>query len=198
MPKKRLRAKVLGASTSAHSSASGLMLLLLLDLPRRSVVLLTGSTLSEPSLFALQALGLVPGDDRAHQLLEIAVDDAVQLVQREPDAVVGDAVLREVVGADLLRTFAGAHHAAAFVADLVLLLLELQVEQAATQHLERARLVLDLTAFVLTLDDHAGGQVRDLHGAVRGVDRLPARPARGRDVETQVLLVDVHLHLVRL
>src|SRR5688572_27199956 len=187
MPKKRLRAKVLGASTRAQSSASGLTLRWLLR--GRSLVAVTRLA-SQLGLGALQALGLMPGDDSAHEIVEVAVDDAIELVQREADAVVGDAVLREVVGADLLRAFAGADHAAALVADRVVLLLLLEVEQAALEHLEGARLVLDLAALVLALDDHAGGQVGDLHGAVGGVHGLPAGAAGGRDVETQVFVVD--------
>src|ERR1700722_16943482 len=48
----------------------------------------------------LQALGLVAGAQRGHQLVDVPLDDAIELVEREPDAVVGDPVLREVVGAD--------------------------------------------------------------------------------------------------
>ncbi len=43
----------------------------------------------------------------------------IELVQRQPDAVVGHAVLREVVGADLLAAVAGADHAAALGAELL-------------------------------------------------------------------------------
>ena len=42
------------------------------------------------------------------QLAKFAGDDGVELVQRQVDAVVGDAVLREVVGADALAAVAGA------------------------------------------------------------------------------------------
>ncbi len=90
MPKKRLRAKVLGASTSAQSRASGLTLRWLLR--GRSLVKLTGHS-SQLRHVALQALGLIPGYDGAHQIVEVAVDDAIELVQREADAVIGGAVL---------------------------------------------------------------------------------------------------------
>ena len=43
--------------------------------------------------------------------VELAVEHAVEGVQRQVDAVIGDAALREVVGADLLRAVAAADHA---------------------------------------------------------------------------------------
>ena len=123
------------------------------------------------------------GAERADELVEIALDDAIELVEREPDAVIGDAVLRVVVGADLLRALARADHAAALGADGGVLLLALDVEQAAAQDLHRLRLVLELRALVLALDDHARRHVHDLDGAVRRVDALPAGAARCRDVD---------------
>ena len=41
-------------------------------------------------------------------LVEIALDDAIELVERELDAVIADAILRIVVGADLRAALAGA------------------------------------------------------------------------------------------
>jgi hypothetical protein len=42
------------------------------------------------------------GTQRHDELVEIALDHGLELVQRELDAVIGDAVLRVVVGANLL------------------------------------------------------------------------------------------------
>ena len=41
-------------------------------------------------------------------VVQLAVHDALDLVERQVDAVVGDAALREVVGADALGTVARA------------------------------------------------------------------------------------------
>ena len=58
-------------------------------------------------------LGLIVGDQGVDQLVERrAFQHLVELVQGEADAVVGDAPLREIVGADALRTVAGADLAA--------------------------------------------------------------------------------------
>src|SRR5437764_1172652 len=55
-----------------------------------------------------ELLGLLLGGERVDEVVELAVHDAVDLVQGEIDAVVGDAALREVVGADALGAVARA------------------------------------------------------------------------------------------
>src|SRR4051794_20036824 len=53
-------------------------------------------------------LGLVPGHEPARVLVEFPRHDLVDLVQREVDAMVGYAALREVVRADAVAAIAGA------------------------------------------------------------------------------------------
>ena len=53
------------------------------------------------------------GGERIDRLVEIAGEHVLQAVDREPDAVVGEAVLLEVVGADLLATPTPTHLRAA-------------------------------------------------------------------------------------
>src|SRR5438876_12322734 len=55
-----------------------------------------------------QLLGLEMRDQRLDDHVEVSVHDVGQVVHGQADAVVGDAVLREVVRADLLRTVAAA------------------------------------------------------------------------------------------
>src|SRR5690606_2622367 len=69
------------------------------------------------------------------------------------------------------------------------LALDLEVEQAALEHLQGARFVFYLTAFVLTLHDHAGGQMSDLDGTVRRIDTLTTWSGCSCDVEAQIFLV---------
>src|SRR5262245_45568933 len=45
-----------------------------------------------------EQLGLALIAERGHELLEIPLDHLIELVEREPDAVIGDAVLLEVIG----------------------------------------------------------------------------------------------------
>ena len=55
-----------------------------------------------------QALGLVPLRERIDDPIEIPLEHAGQVVDRQSDAVVGDPVVGEVVGPDLLRALATA------------------------------------------------------------------------------------------
>ena len=120
----------------------------------------------------------------------------VQLMQRQADAVIGDAVLREVVGADLLAAVAGAHHAAALRAERRLLLLQFDFVQPGTQHALGFGAILDLRFFVLAGDDQPRGQVRDAHRRIRRVDRLPARTGRAERIDADVLGIQLHFHFV--
>src|SRR5207253_3248013 len=73
-----------------------------------------------------------------------------------------------------------------------------EIEEPAAKDLHRLRLVLQLRALVLALDDEAGRTVLDLDGAVRRVDALTARPTARGDRDLEVLLVDLHVALVGL
>src|SRR4051794_9491851 len=60
------------------------------------------------SVEALEPLGLVVGAQRLDDVEEVAVHDRWQVVLGQADPVVGDAVLGEVVGPDLLGAIARA------------------------------------------------------------------------------------------
>ncbi len=48
------------------------------------------------------------GDERVDDGLQAAFHDEVELVEGEADAVIGEAILREVLSANLLAAIAGA------------------------------------------------------------------------------------------
>src|SRR5579864_9656477 len=73
--------------------------------------------------FLLQLLRLVVGDESINDGLKLAVHHVAQLVQGQPDAVVGHTVLRKIVGADLFAAVAAAHHGPPLLGQLLLLLL---------------------------------------------------------------------------
>ncbi len=116
----------------------------------------------------------------------------------QPDPVVGDAVLRVVVGADLLGAFAlpdlglsnrrllGREPAA------------LELVEARAQHAHRLVAVLQLRALVLHRDHDPGRQVGDPDGGVGRVDRLATGPRGAEDVDLQVLLLDRDVDVLRL
>src|SRR5439155_25720329 len=146
----------------------------------------------------LDLLGLVVGDEAVDDLVELAVQDLLQAVDREADAVVGDAALLEVVRADLLAAVARSDLALALARDLLLLLRERHLVEPCPQHLHGLLAVLDLALFVLAGDHGAAGDVGDAHGRVRGVDALSSRARRAERVDAEVLRLDLDVHLLGL
>src|SRR5436190_16016367 len=71
---------------------------------------------------------------RLRKLIEFAFEDPVEVVHGQLYAVVGDAVLRKVVGADLLGALAGADLRAARRRLLGGLPLALELVQPGAQH----------------------------------------------------------------
>src|SRR5437763_16893937 len=64
--------------------------------------------------FVTQLLGTEVCGQRIDDRIQSAIHDDVELVQRQADAVVRDAILREIVGPDLLAAIARADHGAPF------------------------------------------------------------------------------------
>src|SRR5690606_13715525 len=91
---------------------------------------------------------------------EVAVQDLVQVVRLEADAVVRDAVLREVVRTDLLGAVDGADLAATGVRGLPFRLLLRRGEQPGAQDTQGLLLVLQLALLVLAGGNDSGRQVR--------------------------------------
>ena len=125
-------------------------------------------------------------DDR----VEVAVEHLVEVVRLEADPVVGDPVLREVVGADALGAVDGADLAAPRVAAVGGGLLRRGGQQARAQDPQRRTPCSAAGSSRSGSDDDAAGQVGDAHGGVGGVDALPARPGGAEDVDAQVVRVD--------
>src|SRR5689334_20735364 len=80
---------------------------------RRSRSVSGGRTASSFPGDRRELLGLELLRERIDDLVQIAVHDRVDPVEREVDAVVGDAALREIVGADALAAVARADQALA-------------------------------------------------------------------------------------
>ena len=97
----------------------------------------------------------VVGRERLGELVELALEDPVELVHGQLDAVVGDPVLGEVVGADLLRALARADLRAPRRVELGPLALELALVEPRAQDAHRLLAVLQLRLLVLHRDDDA-------------------------------------------
>src|SRR5690606_36710682 len=106
--------------------------------------------------------GAVFGEQRVDDLVErLAGEHLVDLVEREIDAMVGDAALREVVGADPFRPIARADLALALGRAFGVPPLAFRLVEAGAQHLHGLRLALVLRPLVLLTDDDPGGNVGD-------------------------------------
>ena len=65
-----------------------------------------------------EAAGLVRLDERLDDAVEVALQETGQVVDRQPDAMVGHPVVGEVVGPDLLRPLTRANLRTALLAPL--------------------------------------------------------------------------------
>src|SRR5437764_391703 len=140
----------------------------------------------------------IRGRQRLGELVELALEDPVELVNRELDPVVREPVLGEVVGADFLRALAGTNLRVAGRVELRSLPLELPLVEARAQHAHRLLPVLQLRLLVLHRDDDPSRKVRDADGGVGRIDGLASRPGRTVDVNLELVWIDLDLDLLRL
>ncbi len=137
-------------------------------------------------------------DQRVTDRLQVAGDDLIQFVERQVDAVIGDAVLGEVVGADPLAAVAGADQcscrsSARFSCSSCLLsFVEPRLEDS--QGLGE---VLVLAFLVLALHDDARLEVRQADGRGGLVDVLPAGAAGVEDVLAIIVRLEVDFDVLR-
>lgn len=146
----------------------------------------------------LQPPGEVVGDERLDEGVELAVEHGAEVVEGQFDAVIGDAVLGEVVGADSFVAFAGADLGAALGGVFGVFLGAFGFEEAGAEDAQGLGLVFLLGAFVGAADDHAGGFVEDLDGGVGGVDTLAARSGGAADGDLEFVGFDFDVHLLGL
>src|SRR5205085_1645913 len=105
-----------------------------------------------PRAPSLERGPLLLGGESVRELAELTLEHAVELVHRELDPVVGDPVLGEVVGADLLRALAAGPGGAVDV-DLEVVRVDLDVDLLRLGHdRDRRRRGVD-TALRLGLGD---------------------------------------------
>src|SRR5699024_2821087 len=140
-----------------------------------------------------QPVGFVHFDGGADQGVQVAVEHVVQVVGLITGAVIGDAVLGEVVGTDPFAAVHRAHLGAAHLGHLGLGFLLLFGPQPRAQYAHGLFPVLQLGLLVLHRDHDAGGLVGDPHGRVGGIHALPARSGGTVDVDAQIVRRDLDL-----
>ncbi|OIQ68742.1 hypothetical protein GALL_496600 [mine drainage metagenome] len=126
-----------------------------------------------------------------NDIVKVAVHDRQQFVQRQVDAVVGQAPLRKVVGADAVAAVATANQTFALGSIFGGALAAVFFLDAGGQHLERLGFVAVLAAPVLAFGHDAGGQVGDAHRRVGFVDVLATRTAGAVGIDAQICRIDL-------
>src|SRR5262245_21796198 len=96
-----------------------------------------------------ELLALLPIPKRVDQLVQVALEDGREAVQREIDPVVGDPTLRKVLGADPLAPLAGPDLAPAIGSDGRGLFVLGALEQTSPEHPHGLCPILDLRPLVL-------------------------------------------------
>jgi hypothetical protein len=136
---------------------------------------------------------------RAEQGVEVAFHDGVEPVKGQFDSVVGDAILREIIGPDTLAAIAGPDLGAAFVCQLLLFLRSDSIQQARA--LKTSSPVRGCAAGSARpgFGRRSRRQMGDAHGRLGFVDLLASRPRGAVQVNPQLLRLDFDcINLVRL
>ena len=107
----------------------------------------------------LQLLGLVGGGYGIDDVLEVALQYALEVMDGQADTVIGNSTLGKIVGSNLLRAVACAYLRTAGIGHLLELTLAFLVQEASTKHCHSFDLVLQLRTFVLADNHHACGEV---------------------------------------
>ena len=145
-----------------------------------------------------QLFRLIRCDQSIDQLIQIAVHDGLDLIQRQSDPVIGDPSLREIIGADPLTAVAAAHLTPALRCCGACLLLPFHLIQTGTQDFHGFIFIFILAALVLALHHKSRREMSDADGRLRLVDMLSACTGRTIGIDLQILGINGALHILRL
>jgi hypothetical protein len=101
-----------------------------------------------------QLVAVQPGQD---ELIQISIEDGVQVMDRQPQAMVSDAILRKVVCSDFLASVPASDLRSPGFSGLALHLFSFHFKEFGAKVCHGLVLVLVLGPLVLALDDEIGG-----------------------------------------
>ena len=105
---------------------------------------------------------------------DVAIEKIIEIISGHIDAVIGDAALREIIGANTFAAIASAYLAFTCLRLFGVLFLYHGVEQARPQDFHCLDFVFELGFFVLTGNNKACRQVSDAYSRIGCVDALAA------------------------
>jgi len=129
--------------------------------------------------------------------IQIAFHHGGQIIKRQFDAMVRDAILGEIVGTDTFIAFTGADLCLALGSVLRILLGNFPVEQTRAQNFHGLGLVLKLRTFVRATHHQAARPVQNLDRGVRSIYALAAGARRAANGNFQFLRLDFDVHFLR-
>src|SRR5687768_3695186 len=149
----------------------------------RTVSLEPGAERHESSALLTEPVFRISVAERFDERVDFTTHHLGELVHREPDAMVGHSILREIVRANLCRAVAGADLRFPHARPLRFLLRNRGVEQSCPQNFHSLELVLKLGLLVLLTDDNAAGYVGDSYGRISRVHALAAWTRGSEDID---------------
>ena len=123
--------------------------------------------------------------------LQIACDDLIQFIKSQVDAMVGEAVLWEIIGTNSFASVPRSDEAHAFFGSFLPFGFAFGFVQACFQDTDRFGQVLVLALFILALDDDAGFEVGQADGGFGFVDVLAARAGGAEFIESVILRLKI-------
>ena len=123
-------------------------------------------------------------------IINIAIHDCGDITARVMDAVVGDAVLREVVGANFFAAVAGANEGFAGIRGSGHLFGFFLFEETGAEDGHGFDAVLLLGALILHGNHNTGGEVSDANGGIGGIDALAAVATGAVNINAKVFGID--------
>src|SRR5947207_528808 len=91
---------------------------------------------------SVEFLRLIVGTEGVNEFIELAVEHKIELVYGQADAMIGDAILFEIISADLFGAVAAADHRFSLAREGVMLFLLFELLQAGTEYAHRFFAVL--------------------------------------------------------
>lgn len=129
-------------------------------------------------------------------IIDIAEHDGGEIGEVFTDAVIGDPVLRKIVGADLFASVACSHLCEASRSELFVALRFFKSIDTGPEDSERFFPVLKLGSLILALDHDTGRDVYHPYRGFRFVDVLASGTTSSAHGYVEVLIADLHVELI--